>query len=165
MAGRAPERGAERVAVRRIVIIAARFNEPLTRAMVEGARDALGRGHVADSAIDVVWVPGSFELPVAAAAAASTKPDAIVAIGCLIKGQTPQYAVIGQAVTQSLSDVAVRTGVPIGLGVVIAESAEQARARAGGAGGNRGEEAAAAALEMVGTLRCLRAGRAGRSHR
>jgi 6,7-dimethyl-8-ribityllumazine synthase len=99
----------------------------------------------------LVWVPGSFELPVAAArlAAASPRPDAIIALGTLIRGETPQYDAIAHAVANGLTHVAVSTGVPVGFGVVVAETLAQARARAGGRLGNRGEEAALAALDLL----------------
>jgi 6,7-dimethyl-8-ribityllumazine synthase len=85
----------------------------------------------------------------AAHVVAAQRPRAIVALGCVIKGETPQYAAIGQAVAQGLTHVSIMTGIPVTLGVVIADSAAQARARAGGHVGNRGSEAARAALEMV----------------
>lgn len=137
----------------RVVIVASRFNEPITRALVRGARQALRRAGVSNGAVGEVWVPGAFELPLAASVAAARKPDAIVAVGCLIKGQTPQYEAIGQAVAQGLMHVSVAHQVPVGFGVVIAESVAQAKARAGGTMGNRGEEAAGAALEMCALTR------------
>ncbi len=132
----------------RAVIVAARFNEPITRALVRGARRRLRQAGFSDAAIGEVWVPGAFELPLAASLAAVRKPEAIVAVGCLIKGRTPQYEAIGQAVANGLMQVSVLHQVPVGFGVIIAESVAQATARAGGAMGNRGEEAAAAALDM-----------------
>ena len=133
----------------RVVVIAARFNESITTALVDAAcRTLVGHG-VAAERIEVCWVPGTFELPVAAACAAAGRPDAIVAVGCLIKGETSQYAAIGQAVANGLAQVSVATGIPVGFGVIIADTIEQAEARAGGGAGNRGEEAALAALEMV----------------
>ena len=132
----------------RIVIVASRFNEPITRGLVRGARARLRQAGLVNGAVSEMWVPGAFELPLAASMAAANRPEAIVAVGCLIKGQTPQYEAIGQAVANGLMQVSVTCQVPVGFGVVIAESVAQARARAGGTMGNRGEEAAAAALKM-----------------
>ena len=98
-------------------------------------------------------------MPLAASLAAARKPAAIVAVGCLIKGQTTQYEAIGQAVAQGLMQVSVAHRVPVGFGVIIADSVAQAKARAGGAMGNRGEAAAAAALDMHALRRRWRAGR------
>lgn len=134
-------------------MVASRFHEALTRRLVEGAVETCARRGIARGAIRTVWVPGAFELPVAAAKAAERlRPQAIVAVGCLIKGQTPQYAAIGHAVAQGLTDVSVRTKIPVGFGVIIADSVAQAKARAGGHWGNRGEEAAEAALDMTHVL-------------
>ena len=132
----------------RIVIVASRFNEPITQALVRGARRQARRAGFTDGAIGEVWVPGAFELPLAASVAAARAPEMIVAVGCLIKGQTPQYEAIGHAVANGLMQVSVTHRVPVGFGVIIAESVAQAQARAGGTRGNRGEEAASAALAM-----------------
>lgn len=138
----------------RITVIASVFNKPVTEALMSGARAALRRHGIPARQIRCVWVPGAFELPVAAAALAASKarPDAIVAVGCVIKGETPQYAALGQAVMHGLAQVSVHDRMPVGCGVVIADSMAQARARAGGAVGNRGEEAALAALAMLETI-------------
>ena len=143
-------------APKRAVVLASRFNEPLTRVLVSGAVATLTRHGIPRERIRVMWVPGAFELPLAAAEAARRlHPTLMVAVGCLIKGQTPQYAAIGHAVTEGLCEVSVRARVPIGLGVVLAESVGQAKARAGGHRGNRGEEAALAALAMARVLKSL----------
>ena len=144
-----PRRPARRAA--RIVVVASRFHESVTRRLVAGAVEACRRRGIARGAVRTIWVPGAFELPVAAAQAAERlRPQAIVAVGCLIKGQTPQYAAIGHAVAQGLVQVSVLTKIPVGFGVILAESFAQARARAGGTFGNRGHEAAEAALEVAG---------------
>ena len=140
----------------RAVVLASRFNEAITKALVVGALAALKAHGVPRERVRLVWVPGAFELPLAAAQAAKRlRPELMVAVGCVIKGQTPQYTALGHAVTEGLCEVSVRAGVPIGLGVIIAESVAQATARAGGARGNRGEEAALAALAMVRVLNSL----------
>ncbi len=138
-------------------IIASAFNRPLTLSLVDGARRFLERHGATAAQISVLWAPGAFELPVVAARVAGrpNHPDAIIALGVLIRGQTSQYAVIAQAVAQGLTEVSVRTGVPVSFGVIVAETLEQARARAGGKAGNRGEEAAEAAVAVLSTLRAI----------
>jgi 6,7-dimethyl-8-ribityllumazine synthase len=144
---------------KRIVIVAAQFNPSIMRSLVEGAVEALAERGVRRPRIRVHWVPGAFELPLAVASAASlVKPDAIVALGCLIRGETPQYAAIGQAVAIGLQQACVTTRVPVGFGLIIADSAEQAWERAGGRAGHRGREAALAALAMSEFRRTLRRG-------
>lgn len=110
------------------------------------------------SQIRVVAVPGAFELPVVAARAARMQPapDAIIALGAIIRGETTQYDVIAHAVSQGLTQVAVQTGVPVTSGVIVAETLAQARARSGGSAENRGAEAARAALDLVHLLEQLR---------
>jgi 6,7-dimethyl-8-ribityllumazine synthase len=106
---------------------------------------------VPSSNVRLVWVPGSFELPLAARrlAKAAPRPHAVIALGTLIRGETPQYDAIAHAVARGLMEVAVSTGIPVGFGVVVAETPAQARARAGGRLGHRGEEAALAVLELL----------------
>ena len=144
-----PSRAAARG--RRFVLLASQFNRPITLALVRGATDVLRRSGAASSAIRVMWAPGAFELPVAAARAVKTRPrpDAVLALGVLIRGETPQYAVMAQAIAQGLTHVAIMSGIPVTFGVIVAGTVAQAKARAGGAKGNRGEEAALAALEML----------------
>ena len=136
---------------KRFVILASAFNRPLTDALVRGAQRALERDGAARSDIRLLWVPGAFELPVIAARAAARRPrpHAIIALGALIRGQTPQYEVLAHAAAESLSRVAVETGIPVTFGIIVAQTAAQARSRAGGAMGNRGEEAAEAALAVL----------------
>lgn len=150
---------AGRARARRVTIVAARFNEAITRSLMRSARQALQEGGVPKSHITEVWVPGAFELPVAAACiAGAQRPDAIVALGCLIKGETPQYEAIGHAVAQGLTQVAVESKIPVAFGVIIAETKAQARARAGGTARDRGREAAQAALELLDALQGMTAG-------
>ncbi len=136
---------------RRFVILAAEFHRPLAEALVQGASGVLRRHGVAREAIRVLWVPGAFELPVVAArmAAGRPKPEAIIAVGALIRGDTIQYEVLAHAVAQGLSEVAVRARIPVTFGIVVAQTLAQARARAGGRMGNRGAEAAHAALAVL----------------
>ena len=139
----------------RIVILASQFNQPISRALVHGATDVLRRHGVAARHLRLVWVPGAFELPVVAVRVARNRPrpDAIVAPGVLIRGQTCQHEVIAHAVAQGLSQVSVNTGVPVTFGVVVANTYAQAKARAGGAMGNRGTEAALAAIAVLRVLK------------
>jgi len=140
----------------RVGIVVSQFNESVTKELLDGARTVLIESGVARSRIDTVSVPGAFELPMAAAAMASAgRVDAIVALGCLIRGETPQYAAIGQAVANGLMQVSVGQRIPVGFGVIIAKTYPQAKARAGGHMGNRGSDAAQAAVAMVKLLRNL----------
>lgn len=136
---------------KRFVLIASQFNRPLTLALVRGASAILRRGGASSSNIRVLWVPGAFELPVVAARLTRTRPrpDAMIALGVLIRGETPQYEVLAHAVAQGLSQVAVTARLPVTFGVIAAETVAQAKARAGGSLGNRGEEAALAALAVL----------------
>ena len=139
------------------------FHEDIAEALVRGALQALIGGGITAGNIRRVSVPGAFELPIAAASVIrSWHPDAVVALGCLVKGQTPQYAAIGTAVAQGLTQVAVSTATPVTFGVIIAESFQQARARARlmpmtshEADVHRGREAALAALAMLQLRRTL----------
>ena len=137
--------------IRRIVLLASRFHAPLVRRLVEGARRFLRRAGVPASCIHVVWVPGTFELPVAAARLARRRPrpDAIIALGALLRGETAQYELLAHATLAGLTHVAVTHAIPVACGVIVAATPAQARARAGGRMGNRGEEAAAAALAVL----------------
>jgi 6,7-dimethyl-8-ribityllumazine synthase len=136
--------------------VSARFNERITERLVEGARAAFREAGVADGCVEVHWVPGSFELPLAAQRLAATGRYAgIVCLGVVIRGQTPHFEHVAREAAAGLREVALRTGVPVTFGVVTALSEEQAWDRAGGAVGNRGEEAADAALQMADWLATL----------
>ncbi len=147
----APRVRVTRARGRRVALIASKFNRPITAGLIRGAMRVLRRGGVAPSAIELWWVPGAFELPAAAARLARRRhrPDAIVALGTLIRGQTVQYEVLAHAVAQGLVQVAVSENLPVTCGVVVASSVAQAKARAGGTAGNRGAEAALAALAVL----------------
>ena len=136
---------------KRFVLIASQFNESITRALIRGAQATLQSAGVSTRHIRLLWVPGAFELPVVAARVARTppRPHAIIALGTLIRGQTPQYEVLAHAVAQGLSQVSVETGIPVTFGVIVATTVAQARARAGGSMGNRGKDAALAALAVL----------------
>ena len=151
MAARTRKRAAARVAV-----LVSRYNELVTRRLLDGAREALQAEGIPASRIDVHWVPGAFELPVAAAVAAGTgRYLAIVALGCVIRGETPHFEFVAAEAATGTGEVARRYDLPVAFGVLTTESIEQALARAGGAAGNKGYEAAVTALEMVQVLRVV----------
>jgi 6,7-dimethyl-8-ribityllumazine synthase len=146
---------------RRFAIVVARFNELITERLAEGARSCLLESGAPDDAVDVAWVPGAWELPVAALRLARTGQYAgIVAIGCVIRGETAHFDYIAGEAASGLGAVARDTGVPVGFGVLTTEDEEQALARAGGAAGNKGWEAAQAVLEMADLLARLEERRA-----
>jgi 6,7-dimethyl-8-ribityllumazine synthase len=146
--GSTPRRGGR--AGRRFAIVAARFNERITERLVDGARSAFAGAGVPAEDIDVHWVPGSFELPQAAAYLARTGGYAAIAcVGCVIRGETPHFEHVAREAAAGIRHVALTTGVPTAFGVITALTEEQAWARAGGAVGNRGQEAADAAIEMA----------------
>ena len=134
-----------------------RWNEFITKALLEGALDAFRRHGGSEESITVVWVPGSFEIPVAIQALAkSGKYDGLIALGAVIRGATSHYDHIASAVTSGISSVALETGVPVSFGVITVESIEQAIERAGSKAGNKGAEAALVAVEMAHVLRQIR---------
>jgi len=140
----------------RFAIVASRFNELVTERLIEGARAALLQHDVPETAIDTITVPGAWELPQAAERVARTgRYAAIIAIGCVIRGETPHFDFIAAEAARGLGAAARATGVPITFGVLTTDTAEQALARAGGAKGNKGWEAALAALEMADLFRRL----------
>jgi 6,7-dimethyl-8-ribityllumazine synthase len=139
-------------------VVAARFNEPISRRLVEGALHAFAAAKVVEERIEVYWVPGSFELPQAARHLAITGRYAgIVCVGVVIRGQTPHFEHVAREAAAGIREVALATGVPTGFGVITTLDEEQAWARAGGAVGNRGEEAAAAVIEMAAFVQHVRA--------
>jgi len=141
---------APRGAGRRIAIAASRFNEDVVRRLVEGALGALvGHGTSLDD-IDVVWVPGAWELPVLVRQMLEAdRYDAIVAVGAVIKGETAHFDFIAGEVSRGLQQLALEFVVPVSFGVLTTEDDAQAEARSGGAHGNKGADAALAALEMA----------------
>jgi len=149
-------RGGPTVSAGRWALVVSRYNESVTSRLLEGARTTLAARGVADEAIDVVWVPGAFELPlVADRLAGSGLYLAVLALGAVIRGQTTHDQHINRAVSMALMDAGLRTGVPVMFGLLTCESLEQAIHRAGGNMGNKGAECAEAALEMVDLLRQL----------
>ncbi|HVF38970.1 MAG TPA: 6,7-dimethyl-8-ribityllumazine synthase [Gemmatimonadaceae bacterium] len=138
---------------RRIVVIASRFNETITRPLVDGALDALVRHGARFDDIDVIWVPGAWELPLAVRRALATaRYDAVVALGAVIRGDTPHFDYVAGEASRGLADAARDSDVPVGFGLLTCDTMDQAVARAGGMHGNKGWDAALAALEMVNIL-------------
>lgn len=139
-----------RDAGRRIAIIVSKFNDFVTGRLQNGAVQALESSGVSSDDITIVRVPGAFEIPLAAQhAAESGRFDAVVCLGCVIRGETPHFEYIASAVAQGLTAAAAATGVPVTFGVLTTNSAEEALARAGEGPANKGHEAAMAALEMA----------------
>jgi 6,7-dimethyl-8-ribityllumazine synthase len=140
-------------------VLVSRFNESVTQKLVDGALGALTKNGVAADDIDVVWVPGAWELPAAARTLlASERYDALVALGAVIRGETPHFDFVAGESARGLADVTAESGVPLGFGLLTTESLDQALARAGGTHGNKGADAALAALEMADLLDQLQAG-------
>jgi 6,7-dimethyl-8-ribityllumazine synthase len=140
----------------RVGIVVARFNELVTRMLLDGARDGLVRHGVAADDIDVAWVPGSFEVPlVAQRMAAGGEYAAVICLGAIIRGETDHYDHVASGVTSGVARVSLDTGVPTIFGVLTTDTVEQAMNRAGLKAGNKGYEAAVTAVEMASLLRQL----------
>jgi 6,7-dimethyl-8-ribityllumazine synthase len=141
----------------RVAVIVSKYNDFVTDRLQAGALAALAGAGVATGDVTVVRVPGAFELPSAAQhAAASGRFDAVVCLGCLIRGATPHFEYISSAVAHGLTAVAAATGVPVAFGVLTTNSAEEAIERAGDGKSNKGWEAAASAVEMATVVARLR---------
>jgi 6,7-dimethyl-8-ribityllumazine synthase len=135
---------------RRFVVLASRFNEVITQRLVDGALDALVKHGAAYDDVDLVWVPGAWELPAAARRALVTERyDAAVAVGAVIRGETPHFEYVASEAARGLADVSADFDKPIGFGLLTCDNMAQAEARAGGDHGNKGWDAALAALEMT----------------
>jgi 6,7-dimethyl-8-ribityllumazine synthase len=140
----------------RIAIVVSRWNDLITNRLLEGARDGLLRHGVAADHIDIAWVPGSFELPlVCHRLAESSRYDAIIALGAVIRGATTHHEHVAAAASSGIAQVSLQTGVPCIFGVITTDNIEQAIERAGTKAGNKGFEAATAAIEMATLLRRL----------
>ena len=141
----------------RVVIVASRFNQDIVDRLLSGALDALEETGTGRDEVRVVRVPGAFELPLAAGRLAdSGEYDAVVGLGCVIRGETSHFEYVSRAAIDGLERVSLDSGVPVGFGVLTTDTVDQALARSGGGAGNRGYDAAVAALEMVQLLRDLR---------
>ncbi len=137
-------------------IVASRFNEFITQKLLEGALDALRRHGASEEAVEVAWVPGSFEIPlVAKKMAESGRYDAVICVGAVIRGSTPHFEYIAAEVTKGIAQASLTTGVPVIYGVITTDTLEQAIERAGTKAGNKGFAAGESAIEMANLLRCL----------
>ena len=135
---------------RRFAVLASRFNEVVTQRLVDGALDALVKHGVAYDDVDLVWVPGAWELPGAARRLLVTERyDAVVAVGAVVRGETPHFDYVAGEAARGLADASAEFDKPIGLGLLTCDNMSQAEARAGGDHGNKGWDAAMAALEMA----------------
>src|SRR5208337_2390426 len=142
----------------RFAVVASRFNALVTEALWTGCRDAFVRHGVPEDRLDLVWVPGSFEIPLAARKlAGSGRYAAIICLGCVIRGETGHYDHVAVQTASGVMQAGLATGVPVIFGVLTTETVEQALNRAGLKSGNKGADAALAAIEMVNLLKRLEA--------
>lgn len=138
----------------KFAIVAARFNQLIVDRLIEGAEDAFTRHGVGDEQLDLVWVPGAFELPLVAKRLAQTGNYAgIVCLGCVIQGETDHYDYVCGQTAAGIARVGLETNLPVIFGVLTCDTLEQAMNRAGGKAGNKGSDAALAAMEMVSVLK------------
>ncbi|MCC6223410.1 MAG: 6,7-dimethyl-8-ribityllumazine synthase [Thermoleophilia bacterium] len=143
---------------RSVGIAVSRFNGAVTSRLLDGALSELAAAGVAPEAIEIMPVPGAFELPLAATALAkSRRYSCVLALGCVIRGETPHFDYVSSEAASGVQLAALETGVPVSFGVLTCDTLEQAEARAGGRRGNKGGEAARSALELVESLAQLRA--------
>ena len=151
--------GSKTAAGYHFAIVVSRFNDEVTAGLLRGAHDVLDEASVRADDVTTIWVPGAFEIPLAARRAAETGQfDAVICLGCVIKGETQHFEYISAAASQGIADAALATGIPMAFGVLTTLTDEQAVARAGAGPGNKGREAALAAVEMATLLRKLPAG-------
>jgi len=150
------------VAGHRFAIVVSRFNEEITEGLLQGARERLAEASVPDDSVTIIHVPGAFEIPIAAQRLGeSGEYDAIVCLGCLIKGDTMHFEYIAEAASHGIMQAASATGVPMAFGVLTTLTEAQAVERSRSGPGNKGREAAAAALEMAALFRKLDEGIGG----
>lgn len=138
----------------RVGIVVSRFNDFITRRLLEGALDALFRHGVSEDNIEIAWVPGSFEIPLAALKMAeSGKYDGIICLGAIIRGDTPHFNYIASECAKGIAQTMLKCGIPISFGVLTTDNIEQAIERAGTKAGNKGWEAAISIIEMVNLMK------------
>jgi len=146
---------------KRFGIVASRFNELITKKLLEGAIDCLVRHGASGESISIAWVPGAFEIPlVAKKMAKSGRYDAIICLGCVIRGATPHFEYIATEVTKGIAHVSLENEIPISFGVLITDTIEQAVERAGTKVGNKGFDAAMSAIEMANLMKEIGKGKA-----
>lgn len=135
---------------KKYAIIASRFNEFIVSKLLDGAIDALKRHGVLDEEIEILWVPGAFEIPIIARKCADKKDiDGVICLGAVIRGSTTHYELVSNEVAKGIAQVGIQTGKPVTFGVITTENIEQAIERAGSKAGNKGAEAALTAIELV----------------
>jgi 6,7-dimethyl-8-ribityllumazine synthase len=140
----------------RFALVAARFNQSVVDHLVEGAKEGFKSSGVAQESIDLIWVPGSFEIPMVAKRLAATgKYAAVVCLGAVIRGDTDHYEYVAGEAARGVAEASITTGVPVIFGILTCATEEQALDRAGGKEGNKGYDAALAAIEMVNLLQQL----------
>ena len=140
-----------------VAIVASRFNELVTTKLIDGAKDALMRHDVSGSAIDIYWVPGAWELPLIAKELALTgKYDAIIALGAVIRGDTPHFDYVAAEMSKGLAQAGLENRVPVAFGVLTTDTLDQALIRAGSKAGNKGADCAVVAIEMANLLKNIR---------
>ena len=138
----------------KVGIVAARFNEFITSKLLSGALDCLKRENVAESDIEVAWVPGAFEIPlIASRMAASGRYDAVICLGAVIRGNTSHYDYVCNEVSKGVAQVGLSSGIPVLFGIVTTENIEQAIERAGTKAGNKGYDCALGAIEMINLIK------------
>ncbi|HEX6644428.1 MAG TPA: 6,7-dimethyl-8-ribityllumazine synthase [Gemmatimonadales bacterium] len=141
----------------RVGLLVSRYNEAVTRRLLDGAREVCAEAGIPDAQVDVIWASGAFELPALAACAAGTGRYAcLVAIGAVIRGDTPHFEYVAGEAARGLNAVAVHHAIPVGFGVLTVDTMEQAVERAGGSAGNKGREAAEAALLAADVMHQIR---------
>ncbi len=144
---------------KKIAIVISRYHSDITDQLLKGAQNVLESYGAKKSDISVVWVPGSFEIPVTARAVLDhQEPDAVICLGVIIKGETTHNEYIAREVARGISQLALQTGKPVTFGVLTPNSEDQAKARSGGTKGHKGEEAAETAVEMIALLDSIKKG-------
>lgn len=137
-------------------IVISRFNSFITEKLLQGARDCLIRHGALDEQIDIIWVPGSFEIALIAQKAAATKRyDAIICLGAIIRGSTPHFDYVAAETSKGIAQVALKTDTPVAFGVLTTDSIEQAIERAGTKAGNKGFDAAMTVIEMASVIKAI----------
>ncbi len=140
----------------KVGIVISRFNEFISQKLLGGAMDALVRHGISEDDIDVAWVPGAFEIPlVAKRMAVNKKYDAVICLGCVIRGATPHFDYVAAEASKGIAQVALQTDIPVLFGILTTDTIEQAIERAGTKSGNKGWDSAMAAIEMVNLLRTI----------
>ena len=143
-------RGSFEARGRRFAVVASRFNDVVVQKLVDGATSCLHKHGIADDDLDLVWIPGAFELPLVAARLAGTGSyDAVICLGAVIRGETAHFDFVAGEAARGIREASMRTGVPVIFGVLTTETFDQAMDRAGGKHGNKGWDAAMAAMQLA----------------